>query len=80
MRIGQKDAVWIVTDPGPLSEMADVLRELTLADFELVIRGYQMTGELFADRDGTIYTERKEAEKDARRRLERRNVGRWTKN
>ena len=71
--IGTDDAVWLVTDAGPVSELEDVCHKTTLRDLELIIRGYDRGGELLADRNPRLHTNKREALADARGRLYRRD-------
>ena len=63
MRIDSTTRLWVVTDPGPDSTIADVCAESTLRGLAL-----QVAGGLALD-TATLYTEREEAEADARNRL-----------
>ena len=64
MRYGPKDAFWMVTNPGPNSELADICFETSLENLAL-----QMKGGLSMDADPTMFTDRTEAELEARCRL-----------
>ncbi len=64
MRLGPNDKFWIVRDPNLTSESSDVLFESSLRDLELQIRGG-----LTMEYNPTLFTDRKEAESEAKRRL-----------
>ena len=64
MRIESTDPFWIVEDPGPDSELADILWQCSLAGLERQFRGGWTAG-----RRPTLFTDRAEAEADARMRL-----------
>jgi hypothetical protein len=64
MRYGPNDTFWVVTDPGPEATLDDILFETTLAGFDRQLKG----GLTMAD-EPTIFTDRDEAEADARWRL-----------
>ncbi len=65
MRFGPKDPFWVVTDPTPDSTLGDILFETTLAGLER-----QFKGGLTMDENPTIFTDREEAEQEARARLQ----------
>lgn len=71
MRFGPKDKFWVVTDPTRCSELGDIFFEASLEDLLL-----QFRGGLRIEDNPTIFTEREEAETDARRRLAARAAGR----
>ena len=58
--INAHQKVYLVLDATPRSELADVLSETTLAG---------LAGRMDPERNPTVYTDRGEAEVDARRRL-----------
>ena len=64
MRYGPKDAFWMVTNPTPTSELADICFETSLENLAL-----QLKGGLSMDADPTMFTDRTEAELEARCRL-----------
>lgn len=64
MRIGQDDKFWVVTDPTPESEQADICFEASLRDLER-----QFKGGLTAGHNPTLFTDRREAEVEAVGRL-----------
>ena len=64
MRFGPNDKFWVVTDPTPISTMADILFETSLAGLDR-----QFRGGLGIDANPTLFTDRDEAEADARQRL-----------
>jgi len=64
MRYGPKDAFWMVTNPTPTSELADICFETSLENLAL-----QMKGGLSMDADPTLFTDRAEAEVEAHCRL-----------
>ena len=65
MRIGPDTRFWIVTDPSSHStEIEDIFFETTIRGLEL-----QFRGGLTCERHPTLFTERGEAEEDARHRL-----------
>ena len=39
MRFGPRDKFFVVRDPSPLSELVDIMMEVSLADVEAQIRG-----------------------------------------
>lgn len=65
MRLGPKDKFWVVTDPAPRSELADVLFESSLEGMRL-----QFKGGLTIEENPTIFTDRGEAEVEAKLRLD----------
>ncbi|MBI2932400.1 MAG: hypothetical protein HYY16_12180 [Planctomycetes bacterium] len=69
MRYGPDDKFWVVTDPAPESELGDVLFEASLRDLDL-----QFKGGLKMESNPTLFTEKGEAETEARARLIARNV------
>jgi hypothetical protein len=69
MRYGPQDKFWVVTDPTPESELGDILFEASLADLER-----QFRGGLKMESNPTLFTEKGEAENEARARLIARNV------
>jgi hypothetical protein len=69
MRYGPDDKFWVVTDPTPESELGDVLFEASLTDLEL-----QFKGGLKMESNPTLFTEKGEAENEARARLVARNI------
>ncbi len=64
MRFGPDDTFWVVTDATPDSTLGDVCFETSLRGLEL-----QFRGGLSIDRHPTIFTDRAEAEAEARVRL-----------
>ncbi len=64
MRYGPDDKFWCVTDPRPESDLADVCFETSLRSLERQFRGGLTIGE-----NPTIFTDRAEAEGEARLRL-----------
>ena len=64
MKYEADDRLWIVLDPGPYSEIGDILFEASLRELEL-----QFKGGLSMDRNPTLFTDRKEASEEALGRL-----------
>ena len=64
MRIGMDDAIWVVTEPTPQSELGDVCFEATFSKLLL-----QLRGGLDAEKIVALFTERNEAEIEAYGRL-----------
>ena len=64
MRFCLDDKFWVVTDPRPESELGDVCFESSIRNMAL-----QFKGGLSLDDNPTVYTDRAEAEREARRRL-----------
>jgi hypothetical protein len=64
MKYGTDYRFWVVTDPTPHSELIDILFEASLRDLEL-----QFKGGLTACNHPTLFTEKGEAEQEARKRL-----------
>ncbi len=64
MRIDPKTPIWVVTDPGPDSTLADVCFQTTLDGLRL-----QFAGELSMDDRPVVFTAEDEAREDARNRL-----------
>ena len=64
MRIALNDRFWVVMDPRPASELADVYFETTLAGLER-----QFSSGLTAADNPTLFTDREKAEREARSRL-----------
>ncbi len=64
MRFGPNDKFWVVTDPTPISTMADILFETSLAGLD-----WQFRGGLTSEANPTLFTERAEAEAEAHQRL-----------
>ena len=64
MRFGPRDKFFVVRDPSPLSELVDIVMEVSLADVEAQIRGGMTLAE-----NPTIFTSRTEAEAEAQARL-----------
>ncbi|MBI2931107.1 MAG: hypothetical protein HYY16_05610 [Planctomycetes bacterium] len=64
MRYGPDDKFWVVTDPTPESEAADILFQASLKDLEL-----QFKGGLTMDQHPTLFTEKAEAEVEAYGRM-----------
>ena len=64
MHIGPDDTFWVVTDPTRESELADICFVTSLRSLER-----QFRGGLTAAENPTIFTEKAEAEEEARRRL-----------
>ena len=61
-RIATRERIHLVVDATSESELADVLCETTIAELASMFRGG-----LSASRNPTLYTQREEAERDARR-------------
>jgi hypothetical protein len=57
MRYGPDDKFWVVTNPTPESETADILFQASLKDLEL-----QFKGGLTMDQHPTLFTEKAEIE------------------
>lgn len=66
MKYGPHDTFWVVTDPTPLSELADILFQASLADLAL-----QFKGGLTIEENPTLYTDETEARTEAIARLGR---------
>ena len=66
MRYGPDDTFWVVTDPSRVCEIADILFEASLASLER-----QFRGGLTATDNPTLFTDREEAEREAKARLDR---------
>jgi hypothetical protein len=64
MRYGPDDKFWVVVDPTPVSETADILFQASLKDLEL-----QFKGGLTMVQHPTLFTEKAEAEIEAYGRL-----------
>ena len=64
MRIDPKTPIWVVTDPGPDSTLADVCFQTTLDGLRL-----QFAGGLSMDQRPTLFTTRDEAHEEAMNRL-----------
>src|SRR5262245_1000367 len=64
MRLDTDDPIWVVTDPTPRSELADICYQSSLAKLRL-----QFLGGLTAEERPTLHTDQAEAERDARSRL-----------
>jgi hypothetical protein len=64
MRFGPEDKFWVVTDPTPESETADILFQASLKDLEL-----QFKGGLTMAQHPTLFTEQAEAKIEAYGRL-----------
>ncbi len=64
MQIGPDDTFWVVTDPTRESEFADICFVTSLRSLER-----QFRGGLTAAENPTIFTDRADAEAEARRRL-----------
>ena len=64
MRFGVEDKLWVVVDPQPTSELADVMFEASLRDLEL-----QIKGGLTMDENPTLFTDKAEAEVEAYGRM-----------
>lgn len=60
MRFGPDDKFWVVTDPTPESETADILFQASLKDLEL-----QFKGGLTMAQHPTLFTEEAEAKVEA---------------
>jgi len=65
MQLSPSDKFWIVTDPELSSPSGDILFETTLLDLELQFRG----GLSWAEDQPMLFTDRGEAEAEAKRRL-----------
>ena len=61
MKIDQKTPIWVVTDPGPDSTLADVCFETTLDGLRL-----QFAGGLSMDDRPVVFTTEDEAREEAR--------------
>ena len=64
MRYGLDDLAWVVIDPTAKSEPLDILFKVSLKSFILMCRGG-----LEIERNPVLFTEREEAEAEARRRF-----------
>ncbi len=64
MRIDPKTPIWVVTDPGPDSTLADVCFQTTLDGLRL-----QFAGGLSMDDRPVVFTTKDEAREEARNRL-----------
>jgi hypothetical protein len=64
MRLEADTKVWVVVDPSPRSELADVCFECSLRKLEL-----QFRGGLTCEQNPTVFTDREEAETEAFGRL-----------
>lgn len=64
MQINQGDKFWIVVDARPISELDDILFDTTIDGLER-----QFKGGLTSDDNITIFSDHKEAEQEAQRRL-----------
>jgi len=64
MRYGLDDKLWVVVDPKPQSTLGDVLFQASLRDLSL-----QFRGGLTAEENPTLFSNRDEAEAEARARL-----------
>ncbi len=64
MRIDTYQELWVVVDPTEVSELDDILFRASLADLEL-----QFKGGLTATDNPTLFSNRKEAEREALQRL-----------
>jgi hypothetical protein len=64
MRFGPDDKFWVVTDPTAKSEIQDILFQASLRELEL-----QFKGGLTTDENPTLFTDKAEAEVEARGRL-----------
>jgi len=69
MKITTQTKLWIVTDPSPVSILADICFPATLAELELQILGASVVGYKLTDKNMTIYTDIGDAEADAESRL-----------
>ena len=69
MRYETDQKFWVVTDPTPESELADIFFAASLRDLEL-----QFRGGLTCEHNPTLFTERAEAEADAQKSLEARDA------
>ncbi len=65
MRIGPEHRFWVVTDPGPHSDLRDICHETDLAGLALQFRG----GLDPAAENATIFTSQEEAHEEAKNRL-----------
>ncbi len=65
MRFGPTDKFWMVLDPTPISELADILFETSILGLAL-----QNKGGLEIDRRPMIFTDPEEARAEAMSRLE----------
>jgi len=65
MQLSPNDKFWIVTDPELSSASGDILFETTLLDLELQFKG----GLSWSTAHPMLFTDRGEAEAEARRRL-----------
>ena len=73
MKITTETKLWIVTDPTPVSVLADICFPATLAELELQILGAAVVGYKMTDKNMTIYTDPGEAEANAQARLKYRD-------
>ncbi|MBU1951130.1 MAG: hypothetical protein KJ927_20630 [Candidatus Eisenbacteria bacterium] len=64
MKYGVDDRFWLVVDPGPESEEADIMFEASLRSLDL-----QFKGGLTMNNNSALFTDRKEAEIEAYGRL-----------
>ncbi len=71
MRYTADDTLWVVLDPTPASELADICFAATLRDLE-----QQFRGGLSCDRSLTLFTDHREAEAEAAVRMVARRAAR----
>ena len=64
MKFGPDDKFWVCVDPTPVSELGDVLYQSSLRELEL-----QFKGGLTIEENPTLFTDAKEAEVEAKRRM-----------
>ncbi|MBU1702775.1 MAG: hypothetical protein KJ831_21740 [Candidatus Eisenbacteria bacterium] len=64
MRFGRDETFWLVVNPGPESEEADIMFEASLRSLDL-----QFKGGLTMDDNPALFTDRKEAEIEAMGRM-----------
>ena len=67
MRINSTDKIWMVADPGPASQLVDILFDTTLEELH-----YHLGDLVREQRNPTLFTDEVEAEQEADRRLEAR--------
>ena len=70
MKITTETKLWIVIDPTPVSEMADIFFQADMRGLERIIVG--SLPERMTDKNMTIYTKESEASLDAIERLDSR--------
>jgi len=70
-RYGPDDALWVVTDAGPVSELGDICFRASLRDLLLLF-----DGGLTLEQHPTLFTDEDDAVEDAKNRLLARNAAR----